>query len=103
MCGAEQNLDAEISYDLVMEQEMDFVEGTYRLSGKEWQVFIFSPGTVTEMDIEHCKWESGVTGVFVRFPETSRMNRQIVERVLGQALGVQKWIEVRGPDSMQLR
>jgi hypothetical protein len=94
---------AEISYDLVMEDEMDFVEGTYRLPGNEWQVFIFSPATVTEMQVTHGTWDSGVTGVFIRFPEFSSLDKQIVERILGDALGVQCWTEVRGPDSMQLR
>ena len=33
---------AEICFDLVMEKEMSFVEGTYRLPGRGWEVFIFS-------------------------------------------------------------
>ena len=32
---------AQISFDLVMEDSMSFVEGTYRLPGRDWQVFIF--------------------------------------------------------------
>lgn len=33
---------AEISYDLVMDDDMSFVEGTYRLPGGDWQVVIVS-------------------------------------------------------------
>lgn len=31
-------MKAEISFDLKMEDNMSFVEGTYRLEGGEWQV-----------------------------------------------------------------
>jgi hypothetical protein len=31
-------MQAEISYDLVMDYEMAFVEGTYRLPARDWQV-----------------------------------------------------------------
>ena len=34
-------MKAEITYDLVMDDNMNFVEGCYRLHGGEWQVFIF--------------------------------------------------------------
>ena len=96
---------AEISYDLIMEDRMGFSRGEpIDLSGKEWQVFIFSPGAVTEMQITHGRWKSGVTGLLMYgSPKGSNLNKQIVEQVLGHALGIEEWIEVRGPDSMQLR
>lgn len=93
----------EISYDLVMEHDMGFVEGTYRLPGAEWQVFIVSRGGVTEPQIKHGKWESGITGMSLRIPKAGRLDKKIVERLLGQALDVAEWTEVRGPDSMKLR
>jgi hypothetical protein len=96
-------MQGEISYDLIMEDNMSFVEGTYRLVGKDWQVFIFSPGAVAGIQVQHGKWDSGITGVFVRFPKGSSLNKQVVEQVLGQALGVTEWSEGRGPDSMRLR
>ena len=34
---------AQISFDLVMGEAMSFVEGTYRLPGRAWEVFIFGP------------------------------------------------------------
>jgi hypothetical protein len=33
-------MKGEISYDLVMENDMSFVEGTYRIENGEWRVFI---------------------------------------------------------------
>ena len=94
---------AEISYDLVMDDNMAFVEGTYRLPGRDWQVVIVSRCDIAQPELLSRAWESGVTGMFVRFPRTGRLNRETVERILSDALGVLKWVEVRGPDSMQLR
>src|SRR4051812_354398 len=36
---------AQISFDLIMEDNMEFVEGTYRLLERDWHVFIFGPDT----------------------------------------------------------
>jgi hypothetical protein len=96
---------AEISYDLVMEDDMDFVEGTYRLPGREWQVFIFGPdASASRPEVSACgKWQSGVTGVFVKCPPALRLNKGVVLAILSEALGVTQWEEVRGPDSIQLR
>jgi hypothetical protein len=99
-------MQAEISYDLVMQDDMPFVEGTYRLPGGTWQVFIFSRHfgpPVEKPQLKFGAWESGVTGVFVHFPQSGRLNKAVVEQVLSEASGVEKWTEVRGPDSMQLR
>lgn len=96
-------MQAEISYDLVMEDDMAFVEGTYRLPNGRWQVFIFSRGEVLEPQTEPGTWDGGITGVFVRFPQAGKLAKKNVEQVLGQALGIEEWVEVRGPDSMRLR
>lgn len=94
---------AEISYDLVMDNDMSFVEGTYRLAGGDWQVIIVSRCDVADPQVVPQQWKSGVSGLFVRFPLAGRLNRAILERVLSAALGVSEWVEVCGPDSMQLR
>jgi hypothetical protein len=95
---------AEISYDLVMEDEMSFVEGTYRLPGGEWQVFIFiRQRDSIELSWRSSRWKSGATGLIVRFPSGQLLNKAVVESTLSEALGVTVWAEVRGPDSMQLR
>ncbi len=96
---------AEISYDLVMDDDMEFVEGAYRLSGGDWQVVIVSAfdRDVPAPQVVPQRWESGVSGVFVRLPRAERINAASVERVLSEALGISEWVRVRGPDSMQLR
>lgn len=40
--GHYTEMRAEISYDLVMDDDMAFVEGTHRLPGGDWQVVIVS-------------------------------------------------------------
>ncbi len=72
----------EISYDLVMEDDMSFVEGTYRLPGGAWQVVIFSAfeRDVPEPEVIPQVWDSGVTGVFVRFPRHEQINQAAVEQ-----------------------
>ena len=97
-------MKAEISFDLIMEDDMGFVEGTYRLPGSEWQVLIFSRDDVEQPEAStEGKWASGVTGVFVRFPRNEKLNKEVVMRILSDTLGVTEWNEVRGPDSMKLR
>ena len=103
--GATPEMRAEISYDLVINDDMGFVEGAYRLPGGDWQVVIVSAfeRDVPEPQVVPQQWESGVSGVFVRIPRTERISAATVERVLSRALGVSEWVRVRGPDSMQLR
>jgi hypothetical protein len=95
---------AEISFDLVMEDEMSFVEGANRLSGGEWQVFIFTKlDAVEHVQVTPGKWDSGTTGVLVRIPASKKLNKAVVQTILSDALHVTEWVDVAGPDSMRLR
>lgn len=96
-------MKGEISYDLVMEDDMSFVEGTFRTEDGVWQVFIFRKDPIEQREVTSGHWESGVTGVFIRLPASARLNKQTVERVMSEQFSVDEWNEVRGPDSMQLR
>jgi hypothetical protein len=98
-----QSQPAEISYDLVMGDDMGFVEGTFRLPGGDWQVVIVSRYDVPEPVAVPQVWDSGVRGVYVRFPRGWPLNAVAVERALSDAVGIAEWVVVRGPDSMQLR
>jgi adenosylcobinamide amidohydrolase len=96
---------AEISFDFVMDEDMYFVEGTYRMDGGVWQVFIFAHAGVTK-DIgvrTNLVWESGVTGLNVIVANDAKLNKQVVLQTLSDVLGVTQWTEVRGPDSIMLR
>jgi hypothetical protein len=92
-----------ISYDLVMDDDMDFVEGTYRVGEGSWQIFIFSKQPVDGPCWRACTWQSGAPGIIVHVPRTFQLNMASVESVLSRALSVGDWERVQGPDSMQLR
>jgi hypothetical protein len=95
---------AEINYDLVMDDQMGFVEGTYRLPEGDWQVFVVVPSDISVPEImRNVRWDSGVRGTAITYPGSRNLNRRLVETPLSKVLGVTEWEEVRGPDSMQLR
>ena len=96
-------MDAEISYDLVMVDNMAFVEGCYRIPARPWEVFTVTKKQIAEVEYRLCEWDSGVTGVAVRVPREMNLNRTQVERLLSANLAVGAWREVRGPDSIVLR
>ncbi len=98
-------MHAEISYDLVLDEDMEFLEGTYRLPDQDWRVFIVSASQrdVPNAQIAPLRWPSGATGVLMRVPRAEKINAETVERLLSEAFQVSDWIRVRGPDSMQLR
>jgi hypothetical protein len=96
-------VNAEISYDLVMEEDMNFVGGCYRLPGRVWEVFTIARGEVLEPEHRFCEWESGVPGVALRVPKGMRLNKDRVERLLATILRVDSWQETIGPDSIALR
>src|SRR5262249_9509670 len=97
------SVQAEISYDLVMEDDMDFVEGCYRLPGRPWEVCIFIKKKITEPEYRFSRWDSGVTGIVFFVPDASTLNKSLVEDLLSSALGVADWCEVKGPDSRVIR
>lgn len=95
--------NAEISFDLVMEDDMSFVEGSYRLPGRDWEVFVFSRYDGIKSEVETAVKLGGATGVVVRLPRNEKLNKSIVRHTLSESLGVVDWREIPGPDSMHLR
>lgn len=96
-------MTGEISYDLVMDTDNSFVEGSYRVGDGAWQVFIVSKRDVTDTVIKPSTWDSGVTGIVIKLPRGTCLDKALVERLLSDCLDVAQWVEVRGPDSMSLR
>jgi hypothetical protein len=92
-----------ISYDLVMEDDMRFVEGTYRIDDGNWNVFIFSKKLIEQIEIKPSTWRSGVSGVVIYLPQFVRLNKEVVNKIMSEWLGVKELNEIQGPDSMQLR
>lgn len=98
-------MKGEISFDLVMEDDMAFVEGCYRLDDRIWHVFMFRKSRgFEEIGIKrNLVWDSGVTGLNVIVADDEKLNKPMVLQILAKALDVAEWVEVYGPDSMQLR
>ena len=96
---------AEVTWDLVMDEDMGFIEGCYRLPNEPWQVIIASKkNEILTVDVRNnLTWESGVTGMNIYFPRKFQLNAGILLEIMSRVLGVSKWIEVRGPDSILLR
>jgi hypothetical protein len=96
-------MHGEITYDLVMEDDMDFVEGCYRILPDDWRVIIVSKCAINSIQRQECTWGSGVKGFFILVPKSTVLNRDTTERLLTEATGVATWRRVPGPDSMQVR
>jgi hypothetical protein len=93
----------EVSFDIVLEADNDFVEGCYRLPGRFWEVLIFTRADVPKLRWMADRWDSGITGTIFRVPREARLDRDYVLAALSQAFGHAVWAQVQGPDSMALR
>jgi len=106
----EATMSGEISFDTIFSEEgVHHIEGCYRVNGESWKVFYFTHRfngqwwqdlPVIRKDVV---WPSGISGVDVVYPMDKILNKETVSRVLSDVLGVSKWVEVRGPDSLQLK
>ncbi|MBC8289165.1 MAG: hypothetical protein H8E37_02510 [Planctomycetes bacterium] len=100
---------AEISFDLVLKEDNDWMEGSYRLLGEFWNVVIFRKDDVEEVRFQRriwerpTKWERAMTGMVIRFPRKVRVGRNDLFGAMSRAFGCSEWTEVAGPDSMVLR
>ena len=95
----------EISHDLRPDPDdsFSFVEGTYRLPGRFWQVMVFAKADLPTLRHRPTTWPSGITGVVFLVPKGDRLDKPYVERAMSEAFDGDRWTEVQGPDSMALR
>lgn len=93
----------EISYDTVVGSDEEVAEGSYRLPGGLWQVFLFVHGDVPEIRHEFGTWRSGITGVEFVVPRTVPINSGSIEKAMSEVFGAASWAVVRGPDSICLK
>ncbi len=98
----------EISFDLLepVEERGGWEEGTFRLVGGEWQVFVVAQneGEGEREVIRKCVWPSRVAGLYANLSiERGRLERRVVVEVLMEAYGAERWVEVCGPNSLELR
>ncbi len=99
----------EISFDIILEEDNDRAEGSYRLPGEFWNVAIFEKADAPEL---RCKpavwrkptvWESEIPGVVIQFPQAAKMGRDDILRAMSHFFHVGEWAEISGPDSIVLR
>jgi hypothetical protein len=100
----------EISFDTVVsESGQPHVEGCYRIGANDWKVFYFtqrhkgrwwSEDPIVRTDVV---WPSGVSGVDAVFPVNVVLNKKFIKSILSDILGCVDWVEVLGPDSLQLK
>jgi hypothetical protein len=100
----------EISFDLVLQEDHSFMEGSYRLPDEFWKVVIFKKDDVEELQFQtgRCgqrptKWERQISGMWIRIPRVAKVDRDYLIQAITQATGYDGWVEVRGPDSIVLR
>ncbi|VTS02106.1 unnamed protein product [Gemmata massiliana] len=97
----------EFSFDVIADDDMSFVEGTYRLPGRFWEVMIFLKANVPALfhrpNQPPLEWPSGITGAIFHVPDRDKLNREYVRNALVTAFTYSDWVEVAGPDSMVLR
>lgn len=58
----------EISFDVLLEDDCGFIEGSYRLPGRFWEVLIISKRAVPKLRYQCSTWSSGITGIVVEIP-----------------------------------
>jgi hypothetical protein len=94
----------EISYDTEFDgEESGTVEGSYRLPGRPWQVFLFEHGDVPEIRHSFGTWRSGITGIELVVPRSTPINCDCITRAMSEVFGTDAWAVVRGPDSIYLK
>ncbi len=98
----------EISFDTGLEADNSIVEGSYRLPGQFWQVFLFrkeaTPGeSVPELRHHFGTWQSGITGIEFDVPREAVLDRGYMLRAFASVFGTDDWVEVRGPDSLLMK
>jgi hypothetical protein len=98
----------EISFDTGLEDDNSVVEGTYRIPGQFWQVFLFQKESsfgesISELRPRSSVWESGMTGIEFDVPRGAVLDKEYIFRAFSSVFGTADWVEVRGPDSLLMK
>ena len=93
----------EISFDTGLGEDETIVEGSYRVPGKLWQIFLFRKESVTELHHRFGEWPSGITGIEFDVPGEVVLDRDYMLRAFSTVFETEDWVEVRGPDSLLMK
>lgn len=93
----------EISFDTGLSDDETIVEGSYRVPGKLWQIFLFLKDSVPELRHRITEWPSGITGIQFEVPREDVLDRDYILRAFSSVFETDDWVEVRGPDSLLMK
>ena len=85
--------------------EIGTQEGTYRVPGQFWQVFIFSKLEISEPRHHFGTWESGITGVEIEVPNEVILYRDYMIGIMSKVFDTEpeSWVVVSGLDSLLMK
>ena len=108
--GSCETILGELTFDIVVEEAgVTHVEGCYRLAGGNWQVYYLTNCDAGGLPLHvpfinnKAVFSSGLIGVTGYFPADWLLNKESIGRILADAVGVNGWVEVIGPDSLLLK
>ncbi|MCY0986607.1 hypothetical protein OV203_05720 [Nannocystis sp. ILAH1] len=95
---------AEISFDVVVDDDSWIVEGCLRLPGETWRTFHAEKEFyLPEACLRTFDWENGIRGLALKMPGEAPMNKAALAQAFASLLGVEQIVEAPGPDSMMMR
>lgn len=92
----------ELSFDTIIEGHEKYIEGSYRLPGKFWEVFTLSRKDTVEIHHHRSTCRSGIACLNLQVPDTDPLDHSFVINVMHSVLGGSGWQVVHGPDSIYL-
>lgn len=108
--GANEKALGEITFDVVVPEDgVETVEGCYRTNDGNWQVYYLTnsrneASLISALIImSQAIFQSGICGVSGVVPAGLMLNKEAIKTILAEAVGVDGWIEVYGPDSLMLK
>ena len=108
--GARKVALGEVTFDIVVPEEgVRYAEGCYRINGGNWHVYYVknwhngAPWTGEPTIRSDAIFQSGISGVDGIVPADWILNKKTIKKILVEAVGVDAWIEVSGPNSLILR
>ena len=100
----------EITFDIIVPEEgVAHAEGCYRVDGGNWLVYYLTnwhdgaSWTGDPAIRSDAIFQSGISGVSGIVPADWILNKKTIKRLLAEAIGIDGWIEVSGPDSLILK
>ena len=104
----EENLflgsDYQVSSDLVLDDDMGFFEGTFRIPNAFWGlVLVHKSADIQEQVINKYQWPNGLTTIEGDVPKNRPLNLDRIIEILKSFYSDSDWQLVNGPDSMILR